>query len=439
MVPIVLVVEPQEEAAYRSAWPDALMLVLPRPLEGAVGCARWMVQRLCTSARDRATGRELCLPFIWMADDLMVSFYRLEQPAGSSTCRMLRALPNRGFHEALLAAQRHPEICNMAVVGFLRDRGLSHRVRQDWVMDRSLALQKIVLLNLVRLEELGVEYCQHLRKSEDLALCYDVEQRVGGHVLKAQSYCYRAVHLEEGGAEIVRQECRYNEMCTVEELVLGGDLAVLRPAHRKVAEALLKWLRTAQRNAADRNGDHDDEGEAASEVLCRQLASDRALASGMPKYSKVVLPTAVASPLPCGTDSDVGYVITDSLGDQGEQLPTLPDPSRERPLAKRQRVSGQEILGKFEVTCVICLQCHRLSNELTLLDNANFCCGDLGVQCLRDPPWKGSLSWVACGKCQRPLALPPDHMSNVSGAANFLCEDFMVQCGDSGESAEEAN
>ena len=59
----------------------------------------------------------------------------------------------------------------------------------------SLALQKIVLLNLTRLEELGVEYCKHLRKSEDLALCYDVVQRQGGHILKVQSYCYRAVRI----------------------------------------------------------------------------------------------------------------------------------------------------------------------------------------------------------------------------------------------------
>lgn len=113
-------------------------------------------------------------------------------------------------------------------------------------MDRSLALQKVVLLNLVRLEELGVEYCQFLRKSEDLALCYDVEQRQGGHVLKAQCFCYRALHLEHGGAEQVRHESRHNDVATVGELVQGGSLDVLSPGHRSAAEALLRWLRCAK-------------------------------------------------------------------------------------------------------------------------------------------------------------------------------------------------
>lgn len=38
----------------------------------------------------------------------------------------------------------------------------------------------MVLLNLVRLKDLGVEYCPLLRKSEDLALCYSVLAKSGG-------------------------------------------------------------------------------------------------------------------------------------------------------------------------------------------------------------------------------------------------------------------
>merc|ERR1719221_579051 len=120
----------------------------------------------------------------------------------------------------------------MAVTGFLRDRGFSHLITQDWLVDRSFALQKLVLLNLKRLSELGVEYCPQLRKSEDLALCYNVVQRQGGHVLKAQGYCYRAIHLEHGGAVEVRRLCRQNAIGNIQELVQGGDIDGLSPGHR---------------------------------------------------------------------------------------------------------------------------------------------------------------------------------------------------------------
>lgn len=45
---------------------------------------------------------------------------------------------------------------------------------------------QVVLLNLVRLRELGVEYCPLLRKSEDLALCHWASER---RVLEDQ--CHR--------------------------------------------------------------------------------------------------------------------------------------------------------------------------------------------------------------------------------------------------------
>eukprot|EP00446_Apocalathium_sp_SHHI-4_P055365 CAMPEP_0177361732 /NCGR_PEP_ID=MMETSP0368-20130122/37334_1 /TAXON_ID=447022 ORGANISM="Scrippsiella hangoei-like, Strain SHHI-4" /NCGR_SAMPLE_ID=MMETSP0368 /ASSEMBLY_ACC=CAM_ASM_000363 /LENGTH=381 /DNA_ID=CAMNT_0018824387 /DNA_START=106 /DNA_END=1248 /DNA_ORIENTATION=+ len=265
MPPIVMVVEPQEEELYRAAWPDALLLALPRANGTAIGYTRWVVQVLCTAAHEEKTGRPFRFPFVWMADDLLVAFYRLEPlPAAARAPRdvekgtkawtsepkrcALRGLPDRGFREAFLAVQRREDICDIALAGFLRDRGSAICVRRRWVLDGSLALQKIVLLNLPKLAQLGVWYCPVLRKSEDLAICYEVARRPGGHLLKAQCYCYRAVHLERGGAEEVRSESRQNLRATLGELVLGGQGAVrqLPGDQRATTEAILAWLQLAQ-------------------------------------------------------------------------------------------------------------------------------------------------------------------------------------------------
>lgn len=183
----------------------------------------------------------------------------------------MKALLRRGFREALLAMQRREDICSIALAGFLRDRGNSALVRRWWVLDGSIALQKVVLLNLVRLAELGVQYCPILRKSEDMAICYEVARTPGGHLLKTHRYSYRAVHLERGGAEEVRRESRRNGRATVSELALGGQAAVLRlpPGQRASVEAILAWLQLAQARArqADAHGDLDDAMEGAARAL----------------------------------------------------------------------------------------------------------------------------------------------------------------------------
>ena len=126
------------------------------------------------------------------------------------------------------------------------------------------------------------EYCSpstivwYLRKSEDLALCYDVVQRQGGHILKVQSYCYTAVHLQHGGAEAIRAECRQGNLDPVGELIQGANLELLTPAHRNVANALLQWLHKAQMHGLDRQGGKLHEMDRASQAFWRHLqASSR--------------------------------------------------------------------------------------------------------------------------------------------------------------------
>ena len=273
--PVVVVVEPQEEAAYRDNWPTALLLILPEAANTAIGYTRWVVQRICTCSYDLATNRKLCLPFIWMADDLLITMYYLETPFGSHGRRILAARPNEGFVEVLVAVQQHEQVPNAAVTGILRDRGLCSFIRKEWLLDGSLALQKLVLLNLHRLRELDVEYCKFLRKSEDLALCYDVVQRQGGHVLKIQTYCYRAIHLDHGGAEAVRGECKRNTVGTIGELIQGADLTVLSSAHQNVAKALLQWLRDSQTQSTNVKDAKVDESEGASQMLLQHIRTNR--------------------------------------------------------------------------------------------------------------------------------------------------------------------
>ncbi|CAJ1356609.1 unnamed protein product [Effrenium voratum] len=211
-----------------------------------------------------------------MADDLLLSFYRLEAAKSGKRTRVLRALPRAGFQEAFLAVQRREDVCRMAVCGFLRDRGSAVLVRRPWQLDSSLALQKVVLLNLERLQELQVEYCPLLRKSEDLALCYEVARKPGGHLLKCQRFCYRALHLDRGGAEEVRRETRAAAATGSRaggepgRLVLGGmgALAQLAPAQRSTAEALMAWLAKAtDTDRRDGHGDFDDSAEEMSTKL----------------------------------------------------------------------------------------------------------------------------------------------------------------------------
>ncbi|CAE7709728.1 unnamed protein product [Symbiodinium sp. CCMP2456] len=161
------------------------------------------------------------------------------------------------------------DICKAAVAGFLRDRGGNMHITKDWALDGSLSLQKVVLLNLVRLRELQIEYCPLLRKSEDLALSYEVILATG-HLLKCQCYAYRAIHLERGGAEEVRRECRGGSSSEPSRLLLGGRSALPAlptPRQRATVEALLTWMARSRSGLVDHHGDFNDGAEEASEAL----------------------------------------------------------------------------------------------------------------------------------------------------------------------------
>ena len=81
IMPVVcIVVEPRDEDEYRKAWPSSLMLILPENDRGP-GYARWVIQRVCTKASAKqADGkwREIKFPWVWVCDDGLSMFYKLE-------------------------------------------------------------------------------------------------------------------------------------------------------------------------------------------------------------------------------------------------------------------------------------------------------------------------------------------------------------------------
>eukprot|EP00435_Cladocopium_sp_Y103_P023204 s3466_g5.t1 len=230
----------KEEAIYRSHWPQALLLVLPRPGETAIGYARW------------------------------VAFLAIQQRE------------DRAFKD----------ICDISISGFLRDRGASVLVKNDWMMDGSLALQKVVLLNLVRLQELGIAYCPVMRWLKRLE--------------------------ERGGAEEVRRECRVAARLyggaagDVRRLVLGGEEAMrkLPETQKSVLRALLSWLAASLRSISSFGSvdGHGDWNDGATEVAVpgegKLRLALRIVQDWLSKLPKLPAEAAVSTVEQCPTVSD---------------------------------------------------------------------------------------------------------------------------------------
>jgi len=82
---VVVVIEPDEEEDYRKVWPGVLFLVLPKKNRGP-SYARWIIQRICTKAfewkavnqKRSRMGPVRQLPWCWICDDNLISFFRLK-------------------------------------------------------------------------------------------------------------------------------------------------------------------------------------------------------------------------------------------------------------------------------------------------------------------------------------------------------------------------
>ncbi|CAK9028316.1 Uncharacterized protein SCF082_LOCUS18307 [Durusdinium trenchii] len=270
---VVVVVEPAEAQAYRDAWPDMPLIVLPESEMGPA-FARWSVQKLCTSFRaeiEGGYGPLQHMQYCWLIDDSITSFYSLEklsekaleeeqqriqsqlQQVGAivATTPLRRPLGRRTercgegamFAKALLAVQKasHWAKGNYAISGFLRDDGTAPMKAAQWALD-STSVFKVVMLNLVQLFQLQVEYVPQLRLFEDV--CLNVQARnSGAHILKCMTYCYRADNKRFGGCAAERAANTASSFCTsLEDLISAEAFLALSPAAKAAVQHVYNWV-----------------------------------------------------------------------------------------------------------------------------------------------------------------------------------------------------
>ena len=257
---VVAVVEPSEATAYREAWPELPLIILP---ENDLGPAfvRWSVQKLCTSFRveiDGEYGPLQHLQYCWLIDDSITSFYSLEQLSGKTLeeeqqriqerlqqqdlgtlvavgplkrpmgRRSERCAAGAMFAKALLTLQKAGK-ADYAIGGFLRDDGTAPMKIAQWALD-STSIFKVVLLNLLQLFQLQVEYLPQLRLFEDV--CLNVQARnSGAHLLKCMTFCYRADNKRFGGCVAERAAKAASSQCTsLEDLISANAFLGLSAA-----------------------------------------------------------------------------------------------------------------------------------------------------------------------------------------------------------------
>lgn len=197
------------------------------------------------------------LPWVWIVDDSLSMFYQLRpivditgappelNPSGATRLKQREAPDNTPmFLAALLAVQRHTFMLKAAVAGFLRDDGTAVCKRLDWKKDE-LSLYKVILLNLPKLKRLGVEYQRGLLMYEDICLNHDVLQS-GGHTLKCQSYCFRAIQRRGGGCAEQRESTLERTGTKLEDLMALTDFQGLDASRQQAVNQILEWVQSKE-------------------------------------------------------------------------------------------------------------------------------------------------------------------------------------------------
>ena len=241
---VLAVVEPAEAQAYREAWPEMPFLILPENDMGP-SFARYCIQKLSTSFRAQGGGDFGPLQhmqFCWLIDDSITSFYRLqrlsqealEDQNAAPTTPLSRPTGRKSQRcgegamcaQALLAAQKASKA--FVIGGFLRDDGTAPMKSAQWALD-STSIFKVVLLNLLALQQLQVEYIPSLRLFEDV--CLNVQARnSGGHILKCLGFCYRADNKRFGGCAPERAAKAASTRCTALEDLIPAHAFMALPS-----------------------------------------------------------------------------------------------------------------------------------------------------------------------------------------------------------------
>merc|ERR1712194_712137 len=227
--------------------------------------------------------------YIWIADDGLSMFYRLDKlgksareqvyisEAANGAQRLKERVAPEGlamFREALLAVQKHAFVPRASVCGFLRDDGTAVCKKLEWKANE-LSLYKVVLLNLGELRRMQVEYQPYLQKYEDIALTHHV-LRCGGHTLKCQKFCYCAVVAGEGGCQEQRQK---NEAGTgLGDLMPASVYNKLPEEQKKIIKELHTWVQSKERLWKDKvttNPDIEKKGKAELSAAKQQEKKER--------------------------------------------------------------------------------------------------------------------------------------------------------------------
>ena len=276
--PIVCaVVEPSEEDEYRKHWPQILLMVLPVSGRG-IAFSRWTIQRICTASvkannKDFAKHEVQRLPFVWVVDDGLTCFYRLEslsgkellaakhaQQAGNPLFGSTLSRPaigrqrrrvegSRMFAEAFCEVQKRPRMVRTAIAGFLRDDGTASSKSLQWAKDR-LSIFKVVLLNLPVLQSLKVEYIPQLNMFEDVFLNLQVNN-MQGSLLKSMGYCYRADLSSSGGcADIRGKRASSSHEARLFDIISKRSFVALPMSSRNAVRQLAQWVRVNEEKAS---------------------------------------------------------------------------------------------------------------------------------------------------------------------------------------------
>ena len=290
---VCVVVEPQEEEAYRSVWHNALIMVLPHSKRGP-GYVRWVIQRVCTKAFEWCTTqgniglfsswRIRQLPYAWICDDSLTMFYRLVNIRSAGLQRTGKAMrlkyrhageASPMFRDAFLAVQKHNFTSQAAVSGFLRDDGTAVCKKLDWKTDE-MSLYKVVLLNLTELRRLGVEYIPQIQMYEDICLNHDVLRLgdTGGRTMKCQQYCFRASHPRKGGCVDQRDlEREGGSKTRMDDLIRREAFEKLPAARQAVIQQLHRWVVSKEQSCSESDPKAADQKQGRSKKV-EQSATD---------------------------------------------------------------------------------------------------------------------------------------------------------------------
>ena len=168
---IFLVCHDSEVDAYRQRWPQILIIAHNAKCVGHIRFLIQMVNQsgaivdaLSSMPRRRLGGRRVIV-----ADDLVSCFYKLDKLTAAEAfqanrhnsaggCRVTHRLTrdtSECFRKAFLEVAQYP-MSRWALAGYLRDDGTCCTKKKSWDSG-SLALYKVVILNIPELAKLGVQ------------------------------------------------------------------------------------------------------------------------------------------------------------------------------------------------------------------------------------------------------------------------------------------